>query len=294
MIVIRLQGGLGNQMFQYAYGLSLARRGVGDVVYDTSSFASDRVRNLALDQWGLELPLLSESDAMRLPRRFGGLGWQSWLAGKRPLEKVSERPLGFHPRHLTPPDHSLLCGYWQDERFFEGAEDELRRCFRPTRELAAESLATIAKMESCNSVAVHVRRTDYVNNPPMRSCDDGYQARCVRRLAASQPGLTAFVFSDDLAWCREHLGLPCPTYYVGHTTPDRAYEDLWMMSRCRHFVIPNSTFGWWSAWLGEPGGGIVFAPRPWFAAPDLRSASVVPGRWGTEPGGAWVATGAVA
>lgn len=284
MIVVRLQGGLGNQMFQYAYGLALRRRGAGAVAFDASSFASDRLRELSLSVWGLEVPLLGAADAARLPRRFGGRGWRAWLKGRRPLRKLSERPQGFHRRWLAPPDHSLLCGYWQDERFFEGVENDLRRLFRPARTLAEETLATISRMESSNSVAVHVRRTDYLNVPQMRSCDEGYQERCVRRLCEAESGLTAFVFSDDLAWCREHLRLPCPTRFVGHTPADRAYEDLWMMSRCRHHVIPNSSFSWWSAWLGEPNGGVAFAPRPWFADPALRGVTVAPDRWLAEPG----------
>lgn len=284
MIVVRLQGGLGNQMFQYAYGLSLQRRAAGDVVFDASSFASDRQRDLSLDAWSLDVPLLGAGEALRLPRRFGGRGWRLLLSGKRPLRKVSERPLGFHPRHLAPRDNSLLCGYWQDERFFAGVEEELRRLFRPTQRLADESRAIIERMESTNSVAVHVRRSDYLKDPTMRSCDAGYQARCVRRIAQSEMGVTAFVFSDDLAWCRENLRLPCPAHFVGHTAPERAYEDLWMMSRCRHHVIPNSTFGWWSAWLGEPNGGVAYAPRPWFTAAALRHVRVAPARWLSEPG----------
>lgn len=278
MIVLRIHGGLGNQMFQYAYGRELVHRGY-DVVYDTSSYASDSLRDYELDVWRVEAPPAQQEALDLLPRRFGGKGWRVRFKGKRPLKKVSERPIGFHPRFLAPRDHAYLTGYWQGERFFASVADEIREAFRPAGEVCQETQDVVRRIEQTDAVAVHVRRTDYLTLSFTQVCGIDYYQRCVEELLSRHTGLEVFVFSDDLAWCEENLGFACPTHYVGHNSGPSAYEDLWLMSRCRRHVIPNSSFSWWGAWLKEDQAGEVYAPRPWFNDPKWNSSDVVPGRW---------------
>ncbi len=279
MIVVRLHGGLGNQMFQYAYGRALARLGTTRVVFEATSYASNNLRGYELDVWQTQVSLLDAAEVPRLPSNFGGRGWRMALEGRRPLRKVSERPFGFHPRFLRTTDHTYRVGYWQDERFFAAAAEDIRREFRPARPVSNETADVVRRIESCDSVAVHVRRTDYLRVPSMLVCDLGYYRRCFDQLLAERPGLKAFVFSDDLAWCRRNLRLACPTYYVGHTNGATAHEDLWMMSRCRRHVIPNSSFSWWAAWLKVDPAGETYVPTPWFNDPKQPADDIAPPAW---------------
>lgn len=284
MIVVRLQGGLGNQMFQYAFGKALEKLGDETVLFEATSFADDCLRDLALRVWRVDLPLLVEDELVRMPRRYGGQGYLSLLSCRAPLNKISERPLGFHPRYLRPRKYSLMAGYWQDERFFAAAADEVRAHFRPADSVTKETADVVRRIESTNAVAVHVRRTDYIGHPTLQVCDEQHQSRCLDQLLSEVTGVTAFVFSDDLKWCRQHLRPACPTHYVGHTTGATAHEDLWMMSRCRHHVIPNSSFSWWSAYLKEDPSGQTFAPATWYTDPTYLGHNVAPARWRKVPG----------
>lgn len=282
MIAIRLQGGLGNQMFQYAYGRELVHRGY-EVVYEDASFATDSLRDFELDVWRLQAPRLSSADRVLLPHRFDGQGWKNWLRGRRPLRKVSERPLGFHPRFFSPPSHAYLTGYWQSERFFPHVRDELVEAFRPTKALTAESQAVARQIEATNSIAIHVRRTDYLTLEFAQVCGLDYYERCVSELLSRHEGLEVFVFSDDLSWCEENLRWNCPMHFVGHNRGATAYEDLWLMSRCRRHVIPNSSFSWWAAWLKPDQQGEVYAPKPWSQDPKWDHTEVPATRWLSTP-----------
>lgn len=283
-IVVRLQGGLGNQMFQYAFGRALAARSDTDVLFDDSSYQNDPLRGYELSVWRTDAPRLPKSERDRLPRRHGGRGALGWARGRPPLRHVKEKPFGFNPRFLDVRPATYLSGYWQSERFFGEVADEVREAFQPRRSPSRETLDTLRRIESCNAVAIHVRRTDYLKIPAMQACDLTYHQRCLDELQSEHPGVEAFVFSDDLDWCREHLRLPCPQHYVGHTTGETAWEDLWMMSRCRHRIIPNSSFSWWAAWLCPDASGVTFAPTPWFNDPACPGEGIAPDRWRRRPG----------
>lgn len=283
MIVVRLQGGLGNQMFQYAYGCALAHRG-RKVVFDRSSYATDTLRDYELDVWQTEVPTLPASQLGRLPKRYGGNGKLAWLRGQRPLSLRTEKPLGFHARWNQPADNTYLSGYWQSEAFFKNCSGLLRQHFQPRQPLARPARQMLAEIEAGNSVAVHVRRTDYLQLPEMQVCDEQYHRRCVQQLLESEGPMTAFVFSDEPAWCRDHLGLPCDTRVVDDNVTGDAWQQLWLMSRCRHHVIPNSTFSWWAAWLKPDPTGKTFAPDRWWNDPTKSDAGIVPAEWIKMPG----------
>jgi hypothetical protein len=123
-------------------------------------------------------------------------------------------------------------------------------------------------MLQSNSLALHVRRGDYLSNRQSaaiyRNLSLEYYRHCVLDQLAERSDITVYVFSNDIAWCREKLILPCPTQFIQHTTNVTAYEDLWLMTAARSHVIANSTFSWWGAWLRERTEGRVYAPESWF------------------------------
>ena len=283
MIVSRIQGGLGNQMFQYAYGLYLAERYDTELLLECSHVAGDVLRSLMLDRWQVDVRHAPESVKRLLPRRRGGLGWKNLLGGKRPLKRVREKPFGFHPRFLDPGSHVFLDGYWQSEQFFPLLREQLQARFQPSGSVSNESTAIARRMAKVPAVSLHVRRGDYVQNQVTfethGTCSLGYYQTCVEELLSRHEELQLFVFSDDHKWCRQHLRFACPTIHVDHNSTAEAHEDLWLMTHCRHHIVANSSFSWWGAWLRVDESGTVYAPERWFRDGRYNSQSIVPATW---------------
>ena len=184
-------------------------------------------------------------------------------------------------------DGTYLIGYFQSERYFAGQEAKIRSELR-LREPPPPEIAELAGRASASqSVALHVRRGDYVTNNRAAqvhgACSERYYDEASRGLRERHPDARFFVFSDDPAWCRSRLlGLGADAVYVAGNAA-RPELDLYLMSRCRHHIISNSSFSWWGAWLAEWPGQEVTAPEPWFDDPTLNSADLVPARWRRLP-----------
>ena len=151
-------------------------------------------------------------------------------------------------------------------------------------ERCAEADDLIADMRARPSLCVHVRRGDYASQPVTQRhhglASMAYYQAAAEAVAQREAGLRAFVFSDDIDWCRAQLRLPVPAVYVGaHLGGRHDALHLKLMSHCRHFVIANSSFSWWAAWLGERAGTQVLAPAVWLAGPGLPATAVIPPRW---------------
>jgi hypothetical protein len=281
MIVVRIMGGLGNQMFQYAFGAYLASRHNTELWLDCSALESDPLRDFMLDRWqvtGREAP---QSVREMIPRKRRW--YQAWSRPGRRLRRVAEKPFGFRRRYLETPDDSFLDGYWQSEQFLPGMKRRLGAEFQPAGPLSAMTQAVAEKMTGGESVSLHVRRTDYLSLSYANPCPLDYYEQSVAEVLAKHAGVQLFVFSDDIPWCRQQFDFPCPVMFVDHNDATTAHEDMWLMSRCRHHIIANSTFSWWGAWLGVDETGEVYAPQNWFADPTMDSTAIVPGSWRRIP-----------
>lgn len=279
MIANRIVGGLGNQMFQYAFGHYLARKYNTEHVLDISSYDDDMQREFVLDRYGISARLASPLERRRFIRRYGGLGWMGYALGRTPMKRLKERSHGFRPEYLETGDDIFLDGYWQSEKHFPGVFDELRNEFQPIVPMSDETLAVAREMGRRESASLHVRRTDYLQVWYTTVCSGAYYQRAVDYLLRHYPGICLFVFSDDVDWCRQHLHFPCPMRFVGHNDGSTGHEDMWLMSQCRHHVIANSTFSWWGARLGIDPTGETLAPDPWFSHPDMDGSAVIPPSW---------------
>ncbi len=285
MIVSRISGGLGNQMFQYAFGLYQAQRNHTELVLDCSALTQDPSRTYVLDRWKLEARVASDDQRQLFPRRYGGRGWSNVWRGRVPLRFVRERPFGFQAKYLSCGGGVYLDGYWQSERYFPNLREQLQSQFQPSdsQGISKESIAIARRMEQGPSVSLHVRRGDYVQNPITLKihgvCTSGYYRACVEALLERFEKLHLYVFSDDHPWCKQHLRYSCPMTHVDHNGPAEAHEDLWLMTRCRHHIVANSTFSWWGAWLRVDESGTVYAPERWFLDARFNSRSIVPATW---------------
>lgn len=289
MICVRLMGGLGNQMFQYAAGrrLALARR--TRLVLDCSWFVRDAQRAAT--------PRAFELDCFDLPAERAVLEHETiavWeWCDRHPLRsRVSrhafrkrvvvlrgdggERP--FDPAVLDAPGSALLIGYWQSPRYFGGVESQIRDDFRFALAGTEHEESLLAEIRTSPAVSIHVRRGDYVGSERFTALPAAYYRDAVAAIAERTGSPHLYVFSDDVPWCREHLELPFPTVFVERPAGHPG-GDLRLMSSCRHHVISNSTFGWWGAWLNPSREKIVVAPRRWFREPAQDPVDIVPAGW---------------
>lgn len=291
MILVKLRGGLSNQMFQYAAARRLAAVHGTEVRIDLSWYAripaGATPRRYELDRLSVAGKPASAweivgTEGVRrtpLPRRP--------LAVARKLRPryrfVAERHFHFDPAILDLPDDVCLFGYWASERYFADVAPLIHEEFAFSAPPSARNVATLASMADSQSVAVHVRRGDYATNPDVTAihglCGLGYYARAAKIIRDRIPAPVFFVFSDDLDWTAQRLRLGGETIYVEHNRGDASPEDLRLMSAASHNIIANSGFSWWGAWLNDNPDKIVCAPARWMADPAYDTSDVLPPSW---------------
>ena len=284
IICTRVLGGLGNQMFQYAAGLSLAQHVNAQLIVDTSSFSRYPLRNYALSAFGIHADEVKcrgedtrpaiEVMRERLVRRLGRWGGPARWNG---LIKVVEPHTQFWPGFYELKGNCYLEGYWQSAQYFRYIEQRLRKVF----DLSRFSHSTSRKMEEAileepHSVAVHIRRGDYATNPlNMRThglCERAYYDRAKRLIEKYAGGTKFFIFSDEGDVARREFSDWTNTIFV---PPNSQEQDMMLMSLCRHAIIANSSFSWWAAWLNRNPEKCVVAPRLWFSRERMRETSAV-------------------
>jgi hypothetical protein len=167
----------------------------------------------------------------------------------------------------APPD-CYLRGYWQSEKYFHEAAVVIRTDFTFKNPLIKENAELAEQICRVNAVSLHVRRGDYVKNPKTAAthgvCSPDYYQAAIRHIATQVVQPFFFIFSDDIRWVKSHLEMNFPCRYVDHNQGAQSYNDMHLMSLCRHHIIANSSFSWWGAWLGGHKNKIVVAPQRWF------------------------------
>jgi len=288
VIISRLKGGLGNQMFQYAAGLRLAMARNTLLKLDLSGLDDPTVRtprSYELDAFAITAELADPSDIEAITARSGGLvsrllaRWSRDRSGTAAVEQT----FCFDPQVLSLPDGAYLRGYWQSEHYFEDASDLVREelTFRSSAVgLNAEALKEIT---ACSSVSVHVRRGDYLTDPAVYAmhgvCSVDYYRHAIDYIRERVSSPIFYLFSDEPEWVRENLDLGDSVRLVDHNSAKDGFEDLRLMSRCAHHIIANSTFSWWGAWLNHSPNKIVVAPKRWFADESMDTSDLLPESW---------------
>jgi hypothetical protein len=287
VILTRLAGGLGNQLFQYAAGRSLAARLGVELKLDSSWIEGDAgtgpgtQRRFCLEPFRLPFELVSARRVARLPPRTRreALVYR-WLPTRRPVVTTLVQSSGaeLDRRIFAASDDTCLQGFWESERYFAEHAELIRGELRlpdPPEPVAA----LLDEIERRVAVSVHVRRGDRAAHPGAGgrfvSLTPSWYARAFEELARRTGHVdAAYVFSDDPTWCREHLTLPCEARFV---VGNLELDDLRLMSRCRHHIVANSTFSWWGAWLDARPGAVVVAPARW--RNDRETPDAVPASW---------------
>jgi len=290
MVIVKLIGGLGNQMFQYALGKSLSSRLGTDFKLDLN-FLLDRTprENFTYRDYNLDSFILKEKRATTEETKKYTQPAPTDIFGKlayKVRQSISPYKYFYEPHyHFTPevfdlPKDCYLEGYWQSPKYFESVEKELRQDFR-FREPLPNHVRTLPQdITNQDSVCIHVRRTDYINNSFHPLCAMDYYTKAIDLMASRIKSPHFYIFSDDPGWCMEHFDLKYPSMVVADRYLGLKFsDDLHLMSMCKHFIIPNSSFSWWAAWLSANQDKVVIAPKTWFGDKNWDSKDLIPETW---------------
>lgn len=188
--------------------------------------------------------------------------------------------MGYNPAFKAFGDGTYLHGYWQSETYFEDAAQQIRSDFTFPEFSSSENAEMAARIGEGLSISLHVRRGDYLSLGAHTLCDQAYYDKALARVLDGLSGTpTVYVFSDDPAWVKENLPLPCERVVVDLNGSETDYEDMRLMSLCNHNIIGNSSFSWWGAWLNQAPEKRVAGPAKWFGDPKLVNPDILPERW---------------
>ena len=251
MIISKINGGIGNQLFKYAAGRRLALKLNTEFKLDISDYENDNFRRYVLNLFNTQENIAAPEEIQSL-RLFKEDTTFDYFASQKFLQEF-----------LNCPDNVYLDGNWESDRYFADIADVIRREFTLRNPLGATARHWREKIlvAEC-SVSMHVRHGDFVYDPFWVDCvlPTEYYRDCLNLLRQRHRNFMVFVFSDNLNWCKENLKFDVPTEFVEGCDAD--VEELYLMSLCKHNVIANSTFSWWGAWLNQNPDKKVFVPIP--------------------------------
>lgn len=276
MIIVKLIGGLGNQLFQYAMGKSLSLKLDEDLILDATSFNEYKLHNYSLSHFNISARLSNEEDLDILSNGLVSKCLRS--LGLRPqVNYFVDKQDGFDRaiNSIKKGSVNYFDGYWQSFKYFEDIKDVILNDFKLLVPPTDLDLATIKQINDSSAVSVHIRRGDYVTSQSTNqihgTCDIDYYKRAILEIENRFPNSTYFIFSDDIEWVKSNLVIQSPHYYVEHNDANSNFQDLRLMSLCNHNIIANSTFSWWAAWLNQHSDKTILAPSRWFNDERLQS-----------------------
>lgn len=290
MIIVKLMGGLGNQMFQYATARRLAYRHKAELRLDLSAFDNmaeiDTPRHYELNCYKIIGQPADKSElAMVLPQDFHAsttFRIKRRLGVDKRIRPLGEQHKGFNDIVLRARDNTYLLGWWQNENYFKDVRETILQEFQP-KKISSRTTQTLKKIESSPSVSLHVRRGDYVTNKYANKnhglAPIDYYRKAVDLINRKQKQARYFVFSDDVEWCKKNLPLGKDVVFIDWNS-ERPCEDIWLMQHCSHNITANSSFSWWGAWLNNNPEKIIIAPKNWFKdRSDNQETQIVPKDW---------------
>ncbi|WP_343530707.1 alpha-1,2-fucosyltransferase [Pedobacter sp.] len=266
MKVVKILGGLGNQMFQYAFYLALANK-YNNVKIDISDFRNYELHN------GLELENVFDIKLQKASRFITELldpSYRAW--GYRKLRRilnlkntlvVEQNFFSFDKHILNDPKSRIYWGYWQNTQYFEHVANKIRKCFMFKKPLTGKNQQIAEIISSCESVSIHIRRGDYIGHDLLGGiCDLDYYKQAISVIENRVITPNFFIFSNDIEWCEENLNIK-DAHYISWNKNNDSYIDMQLMSLCKHNIIANSSFSWWGGWLNSNENKIIISPKKW-------------------------------
>ena len=277
MIIIKIKGGLGNQLFQYATGRAVALHHKLPLKLDLTIFKTYKLHRYLLDQFAIQADIATENEIIKLKggnnvilsalRKTGFIKRKSYIKEKRSSHFDAS---------VFKNNFVYLDGYWQNELYFTAIRELLLPELTSSSSISDLGCAYLESIKNSNSVSLHVRRGNYLNTKNINVLDVDYYMKAADYIRKNVEKPTFYVFSDDLEWCKNSLGFLDDCIYVDRTQTD--IDDLKLMSFCRHNIIANSSFSWWGAWLNQNPKKTVIAPKGWLLN-DPDSSNVILSDW---------------
>lgn len=271
MLIVKSYGGLGNQMFQYAFYEFLKKDNPGNVFLDINDFKIHHHHQgfELIKVFDLEIDIASEKQIKNISYNQNGLIYRFF---KKYLKIILSKPTecyeGLHTMLLQSSkinNNYYFVGFWQNEYYVNSIRDILIEKFDFKKEFNKRNKALLEEIKNYDSVSIHVRRGDYVNNSSLGGiCTVEYYSKAIKLMQENYKNAKFVVFSDDINWVKENLELPSDSIYVDWNTGEDSYLDMILMSRCNHNIIANSTFSWWGAWLNQNINKTVVMPLLWY------------------------------
>ena len=277
MIIIKIKGGLGNQLFQYAVGRALALHHRLPLKLDLTIFKTYKLHRYLLDQFAIQADIATEDEIIKLKGRNNVLFSALRKAGlvKR-KSYLKEKRSSYFDASVFKNDDVYLDGYWQNELYFSDIREELLRDLTSISSMSDLGVVYMEGIKKSNSVSLHVRRGNYLNLKNFNVLDINYYMKAVEYMRKNVEKPTFYIFSDDLEWCKNSLGFLDNCIFVDSTKTE--IDDLELMSFCKHNIIANSSFSWWGAWLNQNCKKTVIAPKGWLLN-DPGSSNVILSDW---------------
>jgi hypothetical protein len=273
MVNVKLYGGLGNQMYQYAAGRVLSLKLNTGLYFDLDWFELIKGRadvvqyTYELDVFGINPKKLTLKD-------------RASLTINEPTV-FKEDGYGYQPKFENLTGNVILDGYWQSYKYFENYRPQLLEDFDFASPLSRHGKEKYELINSSQSISLHIRRVDYAKVKSINEVHGlmpiSYYRNAVNDIKKSIKDPSLFIFSNDLEWCKQHINFNLPTIFMEDSTS--GLEDMRLMAACKHNIIANSSFSWWAAWLNQNSNKLVYAPRNWFKSLDSNIDDRIPKNW---------------
>lgn len=267
MIISKLLGGLGNQMFEYAIGKNLSIKYNTELKLDNRELLDRSHKNFIFRNYDL--------DIFKIDVEVGN--FHSTNIIKEPYFHFNKNVLNIL-NGLSNLD-IYLDGFWQSYKYFQDIEDIIRKDFEFKNEILEISKELMHMIENTDSVMINIRRTDYLNTNFHGVMGNEFIMKGIEIIKSKFENLHYFVFSDDIEWCVNNIHIDNLTI-VDHSHKGYKFDNyLNLMIRCKHFIVPNSTFAWWAAWLNQNKNRMVIAPKKWFTNENINTNDLIPQDW---------------
>lgn len=290
-------GGLGNQMFQYAFGRRMSLIHNTELVLDQSLLIDKSQphelvthRDFNLDvfniqhtyRWATEEEIFNyngnpdASITKKVKRRFVNF--------VKPKRLIIQKYNEFNKELLLIKDDVCFVGRWQSELYFNEVNEQIRQDFKINSSLLSNVEYATSLIKNCNAVSLHVRRGDLITSALYSSSIGAltidYYTKAITYIRTKVENPIFFIFSDDIEWCKENINVIEQTYYMDNTTAGQnPIVHLYLMQCCQHFIISNSTYAWWGAWLAENQNKQVVYPKQWYKDANFDNPHLSPKNW---------------
>ena len=280
MIISRINGGLGNQMFQYAIARSIAMHHSVDFKLDISSFEKNKQFGFRLNKLNAKIDIAKKEE---IEKYKGSESKISKIIRRFPLLSDVIYPKLYREKERTVYDIDVfnssslyLDGYWQNEKYFNEIKNELYEEFMPKGNLDEKIIEYEREIRQCTAVSIHVRRGDYLNIPDIGVLDLNYYMSSVEYILSLFDNVKFFIFSNDISWCENNFNFIKNKVFISGLSSE--IDDLYLMSLCDHNIIANSSFSWWGGWLNKNEDKVVISPKNWMKV-NPKDHKWVPDTW---------------